>query len=93
MDFLELFNKIAVIANPNLKHRRLPASLDESIKDTDIDSLDATMISVYLCDVYGISQKVGEGLTFITAGQVQEWLDGHKTQDVDSVESALERVQ
>lgn len=93
MEFLDLFNKIAVLSNPALAARALPDSMGTFIKDTDIDSLDVVMVSVYLCDAFGIAEEVGKTMPLETPQRVFDFIQANKTKDPESYEAALEAMK
>lgn len=93
MNFLELFNAVVVIANPNLEGRRLPSSMDDLLADTDVDSFDAVMCSIYLCDLYGIDEETGNKMPMVSARAIQAFIEEHKTKAPASVEAAVEAIK
>lgn len=93
MQFLEFFNRLAVIADPGLAKRNLPASLDQKLSDTDVDSLNRVLVSVYLCEIYGIAEEVGKTMPLETVAGILEFVDKHKQKTPESLEKALEELQ
>ena len=92
MDRLELFNKVARIIRP--AHREYVDITDQDmhLKDSSLDSLDCLMISVFLCDVYGIDQETAKEMRFTTVRECMDFCDKHKTKDHDSVDKAIAEV-
>ena len=93
MNFIQFFNELAIIVDPNLRGRKLPTNEHESLCDTDVDSLNRVMISVYLCDFYGINEEVGKTMPLTTVATVQTFLEANKTKEPASFEEALGEVR
>ena len=89
IDFIDLFNRIARIARPS-HHAFAPLeTMDERFEDSDLDSLDMLMISIYFSDVYGIDEKVAKEMQPETLQQLYDLVQLHKTKDPVSVEEAV----
>lgn len=93
MNFLQFFNELAIIVDPNLKGRKLPENEHDNLADTDVDSLNRVMISVYLCDFYGISEEIGKTMPLNTVAIIKTFLEANKTKTPDSFEEALGEVR
>lgn len=93
MNFLDLFNAVARLAKPAVASELKPVT-DPTvpIKDLGIDSLDMLMITVYLCEIYGISEEVGKGLKPASVAEVESFVNQHKTRQPSSVQEAIESV-
>lgn len=92
MNRLELFNKVARLAKPaHTEYEDIPDQ-DMPLKDSSLDSLDCLMISVFLCDVYGISEETAKEMRYTTVRECMDFCDKHKTKDHDSVEKALAEI-
>ena len=93
MDFLELFNGVARVARPiHVEHNPVTA-MDIDLDEYGLDSLDMLMICIYLCELYGIPEEVGKELTAKTVQELHDFVQAHKTQTPESVESALRSIQ
>lgn len=93
MTFLDFFNEIALIANPALRTRQRAADPQQLLKETDIDSLDLVMISVYLCEAYKIPEEVGKAMPLGSVAEVQQFIELHKGVTPESFEAALEAMR
>jgi len=93
MDFLDLFNAIAEVARPvHIKHSPLPHK-DSNVTDEGLDSLDVLMISIYLCELYGIPEEVGKQMECFTVQDFEDFIMKHKTQTPESIEAAVEHCK
>lgn len=94
MDFLKLVNGLAAKARPVTADDLKPlTSLDQKIMENGMDSLDAIMVSIYLCELYGIPEEVGKTMPLdITAQDLHAWLEERKSKDVTDADAALESV-
>lgn len=92
MDYVKLFNDVAVKANPNLLHKQLVEDINQPIKDTDIDSLDVVITSVFLCELYGIEESIGKNMPLDKVSSVFEFIELNKTKEPQSIEQALEQL-
>lgn len=93
MDFLELFNAVTKLAKPAVAADLQPITdKNASFKDTGIDSLDLLMITVYMCEIYGISEEVGKNLKPASVAEVEAFVAQHKTKEPQSVHDAIESV-
>lgn len=79
MDFLELFNAVAVAVRPAYQDYKPVTDLDTPMKDTGLDSMDALMMGIFFCEIYGISEEVGKEMQPTTPREFQEFLETHKT--------------
>lgn len=93
MNFLDLFNGVARLAKPAVASDLVPVTdMNAPIKDLGIDSLDMLMITVYLCEIYGIPEEVGKNLKPASVAEVEAFVNQHKTRDPGSVDEALASV-
>ena len=90
MNFLDFFNEIALIANPALRNRQRATGETQLLKETDIDSLDLVMISVYLCEAYQIPEEVGKAMPLESVAAIRAFLDENKVSEPISYAAALE---
>ena len=93
MDFIELFNKVARVVKP-AHHEYVPVTdLDTDIKETNLDSMDGMMMSIYFCDIYGIPEAVGKEMMFKSARECWDFIQLHKTKEPSgSAEEAIKGV-
>lgn len=87
MDFLELFNGVAGVAKP--MNFVAVGSKDTPFKETNIDSLDLLMVTVYMCELFGISEEVGKSLKPANVAEIEAFVAQHKTRQPSSVEEAV----
>lgn len=93
MTFIEFFNALAVLSNPALAKKSLVTDESQLLADTDIDSLDQVMVSVYLCDVYRIPEEVGKRMPLTNLAVIQEFLAANAEPLNVSFEDALKGLQ
>ena len=93
MNFLELFNAVAEVARPiHVKYTPVPDKTS-AIADFGMDSLDMLMVSVYLCELYGIPEEIGKTMTTTTVQEIEDFEMKHKTQEPSSIEAAVEHCK
>jgi acyl carrier protein len=93
MNFLDLFNRLARLAKPAAASELVEITDPQGpLKDTGIDSLDMLMITVYLCEIFGIPEEVGKNLKPASVAEVEAFVQQHKTRDFGSVEEALAAI-
>jgi len=93
MDFIKLFNEIAVVARPAHKGEIAILSLDEKFSDAGLDSLDMLLIGVYMADIYGIPEDIAKTMMPTTGNEMLEFIEKHKTQTPESIEEAVKMVK
>lgn len=92
MDRLELFNKAAKVVKPaHTDHEAIPDQ-DMPLVDSGLDSLDLLMISVFLCEVFGISEEIAKQMKFTTVREYMDFCDKHKTRDFATADEAIAEV-
>jgi hypothetical protein len=93
MDFIELFNKVARVVKP-AHHDYVPVTdLDTDLKETNLDSMDGMMMSIYFCDIYGIPEAVGKEMMFKSARECWDFIQLHKTKEPSgTAEEAIKGV-
>jgi len=89
-EFLRLLTGLAKIVKPMHRNAVEIASMDAPFKELDIDSLDTLMLVIYTCELHGIPEEVGKQCYPRNAQDLWQFVEQHKTQDVDDVEAALE---
>jgi acyl carrier protein len=93
MNFIDLFNAVAQIAKPMHKHEVFAKSLDDKFADIGIDSLDTIMLIMYMSELYGIEEAVSKEWTPTTVGELHDLVMANKTQEPESIESAVEKIK
>ena len=54
MDFIELFNMVSKVARPAHANEIAATSMEDTLQDIGIDSLDGLIMLMYLTELYGI---------------------------------------
>ena len=93
MDKLTLLNQVARYARPAASEDIEILSLDTPLADTNLDSLDMLMISIFLGDIYGVSEETLKTFQPVTANDIFSFMDVHKTKEPVSVEEAMASIQ
>lgn len=93
MDFLEFVHELAKKAAPVTADQKIQLTdMAQKLTDSGMDSMDLLMVSIYLCEFYGIDEETGKKMPLDTAQNVYDWLMANKTLDVD-FEQALESIK
>lgn len=90
MDFLELFNAVTKIAKPT--NFVAVESKEKPFRETNIDSLDLLMVTVFMCELYGISEEIGKGLKPTNVTDIETFVTQHATKHPASVKEAVESI-
>ena len=92
MDYLTLLNALGGRVKPSANGFQPATSLDAPIADTGLDSLDVTLLAVYLCELHGIPEAVGKNLAPRTFSDIARFVEAHRTRAPASVEEALAQI-
>ncbi len=92
-DFLRLFNVAALASKTPNNPPDEATSLDATFADLGIDSLDAMIVGMYLCDVYKVPEEVGKTLRPKTVGEFKQLLEQAATVTEINVEEAIESIK
>ena len=87
LDLLALLNGLAVRVKP--RGIRPATSLEEKLADTGLDSLDIVLISVYVCEVYGIPEAVGKTLHPASFADIAAFISAHLQREPATLEEAF----
>jgi acyl carrier protein len=93
MDYISLFNAVARIAKPSYIACSDLKSEEEKFSEAGFDSLDMLLISIYFCELYGISEEVGKQMKPTTLKEMLEFIQAHKTKEPESVEQAISEIK
>jgi acyl carrier protein len=93
MDYLELFNAVAKIARPVNTNKAEALSYDQNLKETGFDSLDFLLISIYLCDVFGVSEQTAKEMKPTTVKDMIEFMIKHGTKNPQTLEEAIKSIK
>jgi len=91
-ELLELLKGVVALATPLNSNGVNITSLDTPIAETGLDSLDLLMVSIYLSDVYGVSEEIAKTMQPVTVRDMFEFMCQHKTKEPISVEAALSDI-
>ena len=90
MDKLELFNKVAEVVKLNSVTKYKPIStLDMPWADTNLDSLDAIMMCVYLSEIYNVEEETSKEFVFTTPRELIDLVETNKTTEPESLDAAI----
>ena len=93
MDRVALFNALARQARPAHADYVPIETLDIPFAETGLDSMDGLMMTIFLSDIYGISEEASKTMTFTTPAELFAEVDRIKTKEPKSLEEALESVK
>jgi acyl carrier protein len=94
MNFIELFNMVSQVARPVHANEVAASSMDEKLQDIGIDSLDGLIMTMYLCELYGIPEDAETKEWHPTSVQeVYDYLMRRKTKEPTSVEEARKEIE
>ena len=93
MDKIELFNGIIGVISPVNSMGAVATSLDQSLADTGLDSLDLLMMGIYLSDIYGVSEEIAKQMQPTTVGDMFVFMESHATNVPTDVKLALDSIK
>jgi acyl carrier protein len=94
MNFIELFNMVSDVARPVHAGKNPAKSMEDKLADINIDSLDGLIMTMYLCELYGIPEDDETKDWHPTSVQeVFDYLERRKTREPASVEEAREAIK
>lgn len=94
MNFIELFNMVSQVSRPVHAKVAPASSMEDKLQDIGIDSLDGLMMTMYLCDLYGIpDDDETKGWHPTSVQEVFDYLERRKTMEPVSVEEARKAIQ
>ena len=93
MNFLDLFNAVARVARPVHVEHHPVTDATVPVDTYGLDSLDMLMTCIYLCEIYGIPEEVGKTMPNETVKIIEEFIVAHKTQEPESIDSAVRSIQ
>ena len=79
MDFLQLLNAVARVAKPDYQEFIPLQDMATPIAQSNLDSLDLLITSIYMCELYGIDQEASKGMSPATPQELLNLLNEHKT--------------
>ena len=93
MDYLHLFNEVIKVATPLNSNKATATSLDQLLIETGLDSLDLLMVSIYLAEIFGVSEEVAKQVQAKTVSELINYMHFNRTKEPVSVEEAIEGIQ
>lgn len=93
MDYLNLFNEIIKIATPLNSNKAEAKSLDQSLTDTGLDSLDLLMVAIYLAEIFGVNEEQAKQVQAKTVGEMVSYMHFYRTKEPSSIEEAIKGIQ
>jgi acyl carrier protein len=92
-DKIALMNHVIRLARPVSCDELKINSLDTSIADTGLDSLDFLMVMIYLSDVYGISEEdVKEAPVPLSIRNLLDYMEQKATKQPTSLQEAIASI-
>lgn len=93
IDFVELFNSLLKTLKPEDESVILATSIDDTFEKLQVDSLDITMIILYLCEAFGIPEEVARTFIPMSVKDIQNFILQNKTKDPQSIEEILSNIK
>ena len=106
MDKIQLFNEVVKVAKPSGLTRPVAISLDQELVDLGLDSLDTMMLTIYLADIYGVSEEQlkelrpkeienpdGTKVRSMTLSFVFDFMEARKTAEPVTIEEAVAKIK
>lgn len=93
MDYLHLFNEVIKVATPLNSNKAQATALDQPLAETGLDSLDLLMVSIYLAEIFGVSEEIAKQVQAKTAGDLVNYMHFNRTKEPNSVEEAIKGIQ
>ena len=92
-NFLKLLNAVIKKAKPYYDEAPDVVDMDLRFADTEIDSLDMLMISVYMIEIFGIDEEKAKELRPATPNELKTFLELYKTKDVNDVDIVIAELK
>ena len=93
MDYLHLFNEVIKVATPLNSNKATATSLDQLLIETGLDSLDLLMVTIYLAEIFGVSEEIAKQVQAKTVSELINYMHFNRTKEPVSVEEAIEGIQ
>lgn len=90
MNFLKIFNYVAKIARPAHAKVAIAEKMEETFQEIGLDSLDSLVISMYLTEIYGVSEETCKEWTPTSIQELYDLLMANKTKEPASMEEVIE---
>lgn len=92
IDFVNLVNQVARVAKPAWPDFNGVKTMNDTLKEAGLDSLDWLIVMIYLCEIYGIPEAVGKEFYPLTIQDLYDLLMQHKTKEPETIEDAIELI-
>lgn len=92
-EFLDLVTGLLKIIKPMHRNTIAVASMDVEFKDIEVDSLDTLMLVIYNCELHGITEEEGKECNPKNARELWDFIQAHKTKEVNDVAAAIEECR
>lgn len=89
MNYLELLNGLGQRVKPSASAFVPATSLEAPLADTGLDSLDVTLLAVYVCELFGIPEAIGKDFAPRTYSDIITFIDRHGTRVPASLDEAF----
>jgi len=94
MDFIKLFNVVSDVARPAHVGENPAKTMKDTLSDIGIDSLDTLVLSMYLCELFGIpDDDKTKAWRPVSVQDFFDYLMLRKTQQPESIEAALAAIK
>jgi acyl carrier protein len=93
MNKIELFNGIIGVITPVNSMGAVATSLDQSLADTGLDSLDLLMMGIYLSDIYGVPEEIAKTMQATTVNDMFLFMEQQATKTPTSVHDAIASIK
>jgi acyl carrier protein len=94
MNFIELFNMVSQVSRPAHAKEAPAFNMEDKLQEIGIDSLDGLIMTMYLCELYGIPEDdETKDWHPTTVQEVYDFLMRRKTMEPTSVEEARKAIQ
>ena len=90
MNFIEIFNYVAKIARPAHVKVAIANTMEKKFQEIGLDSLDSLVISMYLTEIYGVSEETCKEWTPTSVQELYDLLMANKTKEPASMEEVIE---
>lgn len=91
-EFLEVITEVAKIAKPMHKDTVKVDDMEAGWPEFSIDSLDLLMITIYMCELWGVPEEIGKTMQVRNATEMKAFLEEHGQEPAD-IKAALEALE
>jgi len=91
-EFIKLLNAVLKIAKPFGDQLKQVTAMTDKFADLNVDSLDMLLTSIYMCDVFNISEELGKTMQPVTVQDMRDFLFEHHRQMPETADAALKEI-